>query len=94
VREHLDELREDKTRPVLEALARQGHSHFEVPYELMGTSGAEGQVEVGWRAERVAIYYDDERQAAHRLEEKGWKIFKAEASLSVEELAAALKGGT
>src|SRR5690606_15956754 len=89
----INELTDEALRPLVEQIARSGFSEFQIPYEVMGHYGSEGQIEVGWPAQKVGIYFDHERHLAQRLEADGWTLFQAEARLELERLLAALKGG-
>jgi hypothetical protein len=63
-----------------------------VPLELRApTAELDVDLEFGWRALKVAGYFENERAAAEALTAKGWVLFQIERGLVVDELEAAIR---
>jgi hypothetical protein len=62
-----------------------------IPFELRRPAWRlDEDVELAWPSERVAFYFDDQRDAAHLLRDAGWTVLQAERAIQIEELERAL----
>jgi DEAD/DEAH box helicase domain-containing protein len=88
----LTEIADERARDVVRAVMLRGAPLPHVPYEVReGLKGTTGDIEVGWPAERVGAYLDDQREAAERLRAQGWTLFPIEAGLTETALVQALR---
>ncbi|MFN7698896.1 MAG: DEAD/DEAH box helicase [Deltaproteobacteria bacterium] len=65
-----------------------------VPFELRRPEwGVHDDVEAGWSGEKVALYFDAQRDVAAALEARGWKVLAIERGVTPESLESALGWG-
>lgn len=83
-----------QTAPEWEPVVREafyaGFTDAVVPFEYREPSKS-GDIELGWPAQRVGAYFDDQRHTADHLAALGWVMFKFESTVSATQLLEALR---
>ena len=89
----LRDIRTDDLRQLIRTLyaAHPERGSPVIPFELRPPAWPlDEDVELAWQSERVAFYFDDQRDAAHVLRDAGWTVLQAERAIQLEELERAL----